>query len=118
MNFGYAINQSSKIDLDVMSRDKARQLVRYEPSFASCIGCGTCMATCSAGNFTSLNLRRLQLMIMRGQADKVHHEIDKCMLCGKCQMLCPRGVNTRNVVLAIHRVSKSEVQHDTSNPKM
>ncbi len=26
----------------------------------------------------------------------------KCMLCGKCQLVCPRGVNLRNLILAIH----------------
>ena len=103
MNFGYSINQSSKIDLDSASRDIAMQVLRHEPSFATCIGCGTCMATCSAGRFTSFNLRQLQLMVMRGQTDKVHAEAEKCMLCGKCQLVCPRGVNTRNIILALHR---------------
>jgi heterodisulfide reductase subunit C len=26
----------------------------------------------------------------------------KCMLCGKCQLVCPRGVNLRNLILSIH----------------
>jgi len=103
MVFGYGINQSSKIDLDHVSREVAAQVLRQEPSFASCIGCGTCMATCSAGRFIPFNLRQLQLMVMRGQTVKVRSEAEKCMLCGKCQMICPRGVNTRNVVLALHR---------------
>ena len=103
MNFGYNINQSSKIDLDTASRDIAMQVLRFEPSSASCIGCGTCMATCSAGHITPFNLRQLQLMVMRGQTEKLYAEAEKCMLCGKCQMICPRGINTRNVVLAIHR---------------
>ena len=25
------------------------------------------------------------------------------MLCGKCQLVCPRGVNTRNVILLIKK---------------
>jgi len=107
MNFGYSINQSSQIDLDRASMDVALQLLRYEPSFASCIGCGTCMATCSAGQFTPFSLRQLQLMVMRGQTDQLCAEAEKCMLCGKCQMICPRGVNTRNIILAIHRFTKS-----------
>ncbi len=103
MNFGYSINQSQKIDMDQASRDVATLVLQHEPSFAICIGCGTCMATCSAGCFTPFNLRQLQLMVMRGQTAKVHADAEKCMLCGKCQLICPRGVNTRNVVLAIHR---------------
>ena len=106
MNFGYSINQSSTIDLDSMSRDIAAQILRHEPSSAACIGCGTCMVTCSAGRFTSLNLRQLMLMMRRGLTDKLYLDAEKCMLCGKCQMLCPRGVNTRNVMLAIHKYSR------------
>ena len=106
MVFGYSINQSSKLDLDQASRDVAAQVLRHEPSFASCIGCGACMATCSAGRFTPFSLRQLQLMVMRGQTDKIRAEAEKCMLCGKCQLICPRGVNTRNVVLVLHKFSK------------
>ena len=106
MNFGYNINPSSMIDLDHSSREIAVQVLRCEPSFASCIGCGTCVAVCSAGRFTTFSLRQLRLMVIRGQTDKVHQEAEKCMLCGKCQMICPRGVNTRNIVLAIHKYSK------------
>jgi len=108
MNFGYNINQSSKIDLDTASRDIAMQVLRIEPSLAACVGCGTCMSTCSAGQFTSFSLRMLRLMVIRGQTDKLRVEAEKCMLCGKCQMICPRGVNTRNMVLAIHKYSKNQ----------
>jgi heterodisulfide reductase subunit C len=24
------------------------------------------------------------------------------MFCGKCQLVCPRGVNLRNLIIAIH----------------
>jgi len=110
MDFGYSISQSSKIDLDVAPMDIAAQVLRYEPSFATCIGCGTCMATCSAGLFTRINLRKLQLMVRRGQTNELKPEVEKCMLCGKCQMLCPRGVNTRNIVLALHRFTNAKPQ--------
>jgi heterodisulfide reductase subunit C len=30
------------------------------------------------------------------------------MLCGKCQLICPRGINTRHIVLAIHKNSKTQ----------
>ena len=116
MDFGYNINQSSKIDLDKASRDVAMQVLRFEPSFSSCIGCGTCMATCSAGRFTPFNLRLLQLMVMRGQADKLYAEAEKCMLCGKCQMICPRGVNTRNIILAIHRFTNPTLKQEITHP--
>ena len=104
MNFGYKISQSSKIDMDTATRDIALQVLRHEPTFASCIGCGACMATCSAGQFTPFNLRQLMLLTMRGQTEQIRIEAEKCMLCGKCQLICPRGVNTRNIVLTLHRI--------------
>lgn len=106
MDFGYSINQSTKIDLDTASNELAVLLARQEPSFLTCIGCGTCMSTCSAGKFTDLNLRMVQLLVMRGQDARIRRDLEKCMLCGKCQMLCPRGVNTRNVVISIHRLTQ------------
>jgi heterodisulfide reductase subunit C len=60
--------------------------------------CGACSATCSAGNHTDFNFRLSHLMYRRGQFEGLASELDKCMLCGKCKMVCPRGVNTRAVV--------------------
>jgi heterodisulfide reductase subunit C len=108
LDFGYTINQSAKIDLDEASNELAGLIIKHEPSFITCIGCGTCMSTCSAGRFVDFNLRKIQLTILRGQAKKIRENMEKCMLCGKCQMLCPRGINTRNVVLAIHRYSNTQ----------
>ena len=104
MDFGYKISQSNKIDMDTTTRDIALQVIRHEPTFVSCISCGTCVATCSAGQFTQFNLRQLMLLTMRGQTEKISIEAEKCMLCGKCQLICPRGVNTRNIVLTLHRL--------------
>ena len=47
---------------------------------------------------TKFSLRELQILIKRGENEEVRQNIRKCMLCGKCTLVCPRGVNTRNVV--------------------
>jgi heterodisulfide reductase subunit C len=44
-------------------------------------------------------------MLRRGETDKLSTEIDKCMFCGKCTLVCPRDVNIRNVVLLIKKES-------------
>ncbi len=103
VDFGYTINKQRVISLDKNGGDIARSVRRMEPSFDLCIGCGTCTATCSANSFTEFNLRKLMLLIQRGETDKTTTEVEKCMLCGKCMLLCPRGVNTRNVLLSISR---------------
>lgn len=96
--FGFSISKGRQIDYDANSRHIAEFISEREPSFKACIECGCCSATCTTGNFTSFSLRELQILLKRGENDKVRENISKCMLCGKCTLVCPRGVNTRNVV--------------------
>lgn len=96
--FGFAISRGRQIDWDSNDRGIADYIREREPSFKLCIACGCCAATCTTGNFTLFSLRELNVLIHRGENLKPRNEIKKCMLCGKCSLLCPRGVNTRNVV--------------------
>jgi heterodisulfide reductase subunit C len=96
--FGFSISKGRQIDYDANSRHIAEFISEREPSFRVCIECGCCSATCTTGNFTSFSLRELQILMKRGENEKVRENIRKCMLCGKCTLVCPRGVNTRNVV--------------------
>ena len=50
-------------------------------------------------NFTGFSLRELNILIKRGENELVRNALKKCMLCGKCTLVCPRGVNTRNIVV-------------------
>lgn len=102
-NFGYTINKDRQIDFDKTDKRIARYLREQEPSFNICIACGTCSATCSAANFTDLNLRKIITLVKRGGTEGLKTEISKCMLCGKCFLACPRGVNTRNIILKINQ---------------
>lgn len=97
-NFGYSITKGRQIDFESNDRSIAEYILENEPSFRLCIECGCCSATCTTGNFTLFSLRELNILIKRGENDKVRDNIKKCMLCGKCILVCPRGVNTRNVV--------------------
>ena len=104
-DFGYSISRDRQIDYDLTSRHVYQKLREWEPTVNACISCGTCAATCSAAQFTSFSLRKFILLLRRGQNQEVFDNIDKCMLCGKCQMACPMGVNTRNVVLGIQHLA-------------
>lgn len=81
------------------------ELVATVPSYRYCIGCGGCTATCSAGQFTDFNIRKTHFLFSRRQYDKLSTELlpeadlNKCMLCGKCSLVCPRGVNTRGLIV-------------------
>lgn len=97
--FGYSISKGRQIDYDANDRRVAEYIFEREPSFRLCIECGCCSATCTTGNLTRFSLRELNILIKRGENEDVRQSISKCMLCGKCILVCPRGVNTRNVVL-------------------
>jgi heterodisulfide reductase subunit C len=99
--FGYTISKIRQIDYDSNDKRIAEYILKKEPSFSLCIECGCCSATCTAGNFTRFSLREFNILIKRGEQDEVRHNIRKCMLCGKCTLVCPRGVNTRNVITLV-----------------
>ena len=93
MNFGYSINQPRSINLDKNDLSYSRQLLREHPELETCI----------AGNLTSFNLRKVQTLVRRGEYAGAYEELSKCMLCGKCRLVCPRGINTREIVLTIKK---------------
>jgi heterodisulfide reductase subunit C len=108
--FGYTLSKGRRIDYDSNNRSIAEYIYSKEPTFRLCIECGGCSATCTASKFTKFSLREMNILLKRGENDIVRKNIRKCMLCGKCTLVCPRGVNTRNVVvLAIEAFQKSDV---------
>lgn len=101
--FGYTTIKSRTIDYKQINTTLIHYIVENEPSFSACISCGSCTATCSAANLTFFNIRRLNIQIRLGEFENIRQEIDKCMLCGKCLLVCPRGINTRNVIMLIKK---------------
>jgi heterodisulfide reductase subunit B len=111
--FGFSINRSRLIDYDTSDRKVREYITLREPSFRLCFACGGCTATCTAGSHTAFNLRRMNTLIRRGETEPLREEVTRCMLCGKCLLVCPRGVNTRNVVavaaVAIRKLDRNEL---------
>ena len=102
-NFGFTLLKARVIDYDKNNRAVSEYILEQEPTFALCIGCGGCAATCTASGFTQFSLRRLNILIRRGENDEARKAVSKCMLCGKCSLICPRGVNTRNVIFIMRQ---------------
>lgn len=103
IQWGYGINQPRAIDLDKNDLMVSERILARMPELQTCIACGNCTATCTAGNLTSFNFRKVQTLVRRGEYKGAWQEMNKCMLCGKCRLTCPRGINTRGVVMLIKR---------------
>lgn len=102
MDFGFRLSKSATLDLDKADTSRYERLCGEEPDARICMGCGSCSATCTAGPFSGMSLRKVILGLQRGQ--DVRPMLTGCMLCGKCTMVCPRGINTRRLILTLCRI--------------
>ena len=108
--WGYNIPESRTIPYDTNDKTLMEFVYREAPSSKACIGCGGCTAGCTAGNLTDFNIRKLHTLIRRGEQQEARAQINKCMLCGKCTLICPRGVEIRKMLLTM-------LHYFRSNPK-
>jgi len=104
--FGFTISRPRVIDFDSNDKRIASYILERENSFSLCIECGGCSAGCTTGQFTSFSLREMHILIKRGENVKPREKVKECMLCGKCILVCPRGVNTRNVIFLAREAFK------------
>ena len=64
MNFwGFSISEARVIDYDKNDKSLVTAMTTEVPSSKLCIGCGGCSATCTAGNLTEFNIRKLQMLV-------------------------------------------------------
>jgi heterodisulfide reductase subunit C len=110
--FGFTILKDQQLDYDNLSKDLAQHIQKVEPSIYSCMSCGSCAGSCSASRFTQFSFRKLVINVQRGNDKQIINEIQKCMLCGKCMLVCPRGVNTRNVIYQLRKVLNEKKRHE------
>ena len=98
-DFGFHLSKSSQLDLSRVDQERLSRLYELEPGARICMSCGSCGATCMAAPYSGMSVRKMLLHIERGL--DVKQLLSKCMLCGKCTMVCPRGINTRNLILNV-----------------
>ena len=41
---------------------------------------------------------------MDGQYESLGKELKKCMLCGKCTLVCPRGLALRPIIMTMRKI--------------
>jgi heterodisulfide reductase subunit C len=110
VEFGYKITSGNRVDLDNTDNNLFRRLKDLSPGILSCIACGCCASTCSAGNFSDVSFRSSILLMERGLNKQSINIINGCMLCGKCTIICPRGINIRETILSISDLYKT-IEH-------
>ncbi len=106
VDFGFGIAPSSAIWMDKVDRSKFEALCALEPDARRCMSCGSCTASCSASRHGGMSLRKVILYLQRGMDAQALEMVSSCMLCGKCLLVCPRGINTRNLLLSIQKIYK------------
>ncbi|MCF0177971.1 MAG: 4Fe-4S dicluster domain-containing protein [Bacteroidales bacterium] len=104
MDFGFKLQPSSTINLDNVDMTLYQKLVKMEPDIKICMACGSCGATCTASPFSGMSVRKFVLDVQRGRNKEAAAMVKNCMLCGKCLMVCPRGINTRHLILSFCRI--------------
>ena len=103
MAFGFKLSPSSAISLDSVDLSVWKKVLENAPDALTCMSCGSCGASCTAAGFSGMSLRKVMTDLQRGREKEAADMLRCCMLCGKCTMVCPRGINTRRVILEICR---------------
>lgn len=110
MDFGFKLSPSSAVNLDRVDLSLYERLLALEPDAKICMACGSCSAACTAAPFTGMSVRKVLLAIQRGKEKEAAAMLSGCMLCGKCTMVCPRGINTRHLILSLCRIYGVETE--------
>ncbi len=108
-DFGFGIQAGRQIDLDLADNALADEIAGAVSAWRACINCGSCSATCPAGQNGGLNFRQIHYKIRMAvdtgtngrETDSYPSVLSSCMLCGKCQLVCPRGIPTRYLSIQI-----------------
>jgi len=103
-DFGFTTQKGRTLDFDKINFSLKDNLAQKVPSYKRCIGCGACSSTCSAGKHTDFNILKCNMLYRCGDIVGLEEELDKCMLCGKCTLVCPRGVNIRAMVVKMREM--------------
>jgi len=76
-------------------------------TIADCNGCGVCMLSCPVwrqSHTMALTICGRARLAMGGAAEEVLTEsANACILCGSCAALCPRGMDTQRITLALRQ---------------
>jgi heterodisulfide reductase subunit C len=106
-DFGFGIHEDLMVDHDSLS--PAYEAVLEEvPSIVACMACGSCSGTCVSSFQSGTGFRKLIMLLKNGSYDRLQRALDYCQFCGKCSLVCPRGINTRKAILEMRKYFKNQ----------
>jgi glycolate oxidase iron-sulfur subunit len=86
----------------------AEMLQKLDDKLVSCMRCGMCQAVCPLFKETGreTDVTRGKLALLSGLAEQILHDakgvgeiVNRCLLCGTCQVNCPSGVQIVDIFL-------------------
>lgn len=97
-DFGFSIHEELLIDHDRPS-PAYEALLEKVPSISVCMACGSCSGTCVSSFQSGAGFRKLIMLLKNGSYDQLEKALEYCQFCGKCSLVCPRGINTRKAII-------------------
>ena len=103
--------QARKIEMKTLTELPELDLVRHEAE--KCVGCGNCLYYCPIyaetedESYVARGRNRLLKEIVDDPKDLLagaRDRFDKCLLCGRCTMVCPHGVRNDLLIMAARGV--------------
>ena len=102
MEFGFDVHKDLLIDQD-QAGQAYHDIVDHVPSVALCISCGACGGTCVSAEKTGTGFRSLLVFLRNDLRADLIRGLKYCQFCGKCLLVCPRGVNTRKAIMEMKK---------------
>lgn len=93
------------LSLDEMDRELIKQIEPDWRKMITCIECGSCSASCPAGELMDYAPRELWRVMRLGMRDELINSRTfwLCTQCDACTVRCPRGIITRETMLNLRR---------------
>lgn len=103
------MNSDNVGDVSPISRKENLDIYKNKFSYKDCVHCGKCLTVCPSYNLKLSEFYsprgRLRLILTKDQkVGELNNKIigkslSTCLLCGRCQRICPNGVSPKDLVI-------------------